>query len=92
MSSTTSWPAAGRTVQACLAPPAENSLPAAPLQVVIVPIVKKPEEKEAVDAAAGSIFAALKAAGIRVKLDDNDRQVCCVAAHMHVPNALLHLQ
>jgi threonyl-tRNA synthetase len=45
------------------------------VQVVIVPIVKKPEERESVGAAAAGIFSSLKAAGVRVKLDDNDRQV-----------------
>lgn len=41
----------------------------APLQVIIVPIWKKPEEKEAVLAAADGVQAAAAKAGIRAKVD-----------------------
>lgn len=44
----------------------------APLQVVIVPIYKGSEKKDLLDAKGKSIAQALKAAGIRVKFDDND--------------------
>jgi Anticodon binding domain len=37
--------------------------------VVIVPIVKSPEDREAVESAAADLAAAAKAAGIRVKVD-----------------------
>jgi prolyl-tRNA synthetase len=41
----------------------------APVQVVIVPIVKKGADADAVSAAAASLEAALRAAGVRVLLD-----------------------
>jgi prolyl-tRNA synthetase len=44
----------------------------APLQVVIVPIYKGEERKDALDAKGRELAAAIKAAGIRVKYDDND--------------------
>jgi prolyl-tRNA synthetase len=44
----------------------------APLQVVIVPIYKGEERKEALDAKGRELAAQLKAAGLRVKFDDND--------------------
>jgi prolyl-tRNA synthetase len=44
----------------------------APLQVVIVPIYKGEERKEALDAKGHELAAQLKAAGLRVKFDDND--------------------
>ncbi|MBX7213898.1 MAG: proline--tRNA ligase [Thermoflexales bacterium] len=44
----------------------------APLQAVIVPIYKTDDEKSRVMEAADRIFRALKAAGIRVRLDDRD--------------------
>lgn len=44
----------------------------APLQVVIVPIYKGDEQKAAIDAKVNDIIKELKAAGIRVKYDDND--------------------
>lgn len=44
----------------------------APIQVVIVPISRKPEEKIAVMNKADEIFATLKKQGISVKLDDRD--------------------
>jgi prolyl-tRNA synthetase len=44
----------------------------APLQVVIVPIYKGDEQKKQIDDKVHSIMQELKAAGIRVKYDDND--------------------
>src|SRR6202046_1580021 len=44
----------------------------APLQVVIVPIYKGMERKDALDGKGRELAAQLKAAGIRVKYDDND--------------------
>ncbi len=44
----------------------------APMQLVIVPIFKTDAEKLTVMEAADSVFRELKAAGIRVKLDDRD--------------------
>ena len=44
----------------------------APLQVVIVPIYKGDDRKDALDAKGKELAAAFKAAGISVKFDDND--------------------
>ncbi|MEM6801051.1 MAG: proline--tRNA ligase [Bacteroidota bacterium] len=44
----------------------------APIQVVVVPIYRKDEEKEMVLAKAAEIQASLKALGIRIKVDDDD--------------------
>jgi prolyl-tRNA synthetase len=44
----------------------------APLQVVIVPIYKGTERKELLDAKGKEFVQQLKAAGVRVKYDDND--------------------
>jgi prolyl-tRNA synthetase len=44
----------------------------APFQVVIVPIYKGEESKAVIDAKANEIMKELKAAGIRVKYDNND--------------------
>ena len=44
----------------------------APLQVVIVPIYKGPEQKAQIDAKVNELVAQLKKAGVRVKYDDND--------------------
>ena len=44
----------------------------APLQVVIVPIYKGMERKDLLDTKGRELAAQLKAAGIRVKYDDND--------------------
>jgi len=44
----------------------------APLQVVIVPIYKGDDQKAAIDQKVNEISKELKAAGIRVKYDDND--------------------
>ncbi len=46
----------------------------APIQVVIVPIFRKEAEQSLVMEKADAYFAALKAAGIRVKLDARDNQ------------------
>jgi len=44
----------------------------APLQVVIVPIYKGPEQKSQIDARVSELMAQLKKAGVRVKYDDSD--------------------
>lgn len=44
----------------------------APVQLVIVPIFKTDEEKATVMEACDSVFREMKAAGVRVKLDDRD--------------------
>ena len=44
----------------------------APVQVVLVPIYKGEDSKEKIDARARQMMDELKAAGIRVKYDDND--------------------
>ena len=44
----------------------------APFQVVIVPIYKGEESKPVIDAKANEIMKELKAAGIRIKYDNND--------------------
>jgi prolyl-tRNA synthetase len=46
----------------------------APIQVVIVPIYKSPEDLAAISAKVDPLVAELKAAGILVKYDDNDNQ------------------
>ena len=46
----------------------------APIQVVIIPIYRNPEDLAAVSAAVDPIVAELKAAGISVKYDDSDNQ------------------
>jgi len=44
----------------------------APIQVVLVPIYKTEEEKSKVMEVANRVFAELKEAGIRIKMDDRD--------------------
>ncbi|RYG46731.1 MAG: proline--tRNA ligase, partial [Chitinophagaceae bacterium] len=44
----------------------------APMQVVIVPIYKGAEQNEIINGRVATLVAELKAAGIRVKFDDND--------------------
>ena len=44
----------------------------APLQVVIVPIYKGEEQKAQIDVKVNELIKQLKAAGVRVKYDDND--------------------
>ena len=46
----------------------------APIQVVIVPIYKSPEDLASISAKVDPIVAGLKAAGISVKYDDSDHQ------------------
>ena len=46
----------------------------APIQVVIIPIYKTPEDLAAISEKVNPIFEALKAAGISVKYDDADNQ------------------
>src|SRR6478672_8925502 len=46
----------------------------APIQVVIVPIYKSPEDLDAISAKVEPLVAELKVAGILVKYDDNDNQ------------------
>ncbi|XP_074286674.1 proline--tRNA ligase, chloroplastic/mitochondrial [Silene latifolia] len=46
----------------------------APIQVVIVPIWKKEEEKSGVLSAAATAFEVLKSAGVKVKLDDSEQR------------------
>lgn len=44
----------------------------APIQVVIVPIYKGPDQKAQIDAKANELVKQFKAAGVKVKYDDND--------------------
>jgi len=44
----------------------------APIQAVLVPIYKTGEEKQSVMEVADKVFAELKAAGIRIKMDDRE--------------------
>jgi prolyl-tRNA synthetase len=44
----------------------------APIQVVIVPIFKGEEQKKSIDETVAPLIKELKAAGIKVKYDDND--------------------
>jgi len=46
----------------------------APIQVVIVPIYKSPEDLAAISEKINPIYEALKAAGVSVKYDDDDKQ------------------
>ncbi len=72
---TTSWGLSTRTVGAVVMAHGDDDglvLPPriAPLQVVIVPIFRKEEERAAVLAEAGPLFEQLEGAGVRVRLDD----------------------
>jgi len=74
---TTSWAISSRMIGAIIMVHGDDQglvLPPrlAPIQAVIVPIFKKEEEKEKVMEVADRIFMELKAAGIRVKMDDRD--------------------
>jgi prolyl-tRNA synthetase len=74
---TTSWAISSRIIGAMIMVHGDDQglvLPPrlAPIQAVIVPIFRKEEEKEKVMEAADRIFMELKAAGIRVKMDDRD--------------------
>ncbi len=74
---TTSWGLSTRMVGAIIMTHGDDQgliLPPrlAPIQVVIVPIWRRDTERTAVMALAHQVAATLKAAGIRVKLDDRD--------------------
>ncbi len=74
---TTSWGLSTRMVGAIIMAHGDDQglvLPPrlAPLQAVIVPIWRKDAEQAAVRGLAQEVFALLKEAGIRVKLDDRD--------------------
>jgi len=74
---TTSWAISSRIIGAMIMVHGDDQglvLPPrlAPTQAVIVPIFKKEEEKARVMEVADRVFMELKAAGIRVKMDDRD--------------------
>ena len=74
---TTSWGLSTRMIGAIIMTHGDDQglvLPPrlAPIQVIIVPIFKNDEEKSKVLEVADRVFAELKAAGIRVKVDDRD--------------------
>jgi prolyl-tRNA synthetase len=74
---TTSWGISTRIIGAIIMTHGDDQgliLPPrlAPIQVVIVPIFKSDSERSKVMEAADRIFAELKAAGIRLKVDDRD--------------------
>jgi prolyl-tRNA synthetase len=74
---TTSWGLSTRIIGAIIMTHGDDQglvLPPrlAPIQAVIVPIFKTPEEKTKVMGVVDRIFKELKAAGIRLKMDDRD--------------------
>jgi prolyl-tRNA synthetase len=74
---TTSWAISSRIIGALIMVHSDDQglvLPPhlAPIQAVIVPIFKKDDEKAKVMEVADRIFSELKAAGIRIKMDDRD--------------------
>jgi prolyl-tRNA synthetase len=74
---TTSWAISSRIIGAMIMVHGDDQglvLPPrlAPTQAVIVPIFKKDDEKTKVMEVADRVFMELKAAGIRVKMDDRD--------------------
>jgi len=74
---TTSWGFSTRVVGAIIMTHGDDQglvMPPklAPIQVVIVPIYKSDDEKSKVMEVADRVFAELKAAGIRTKMDDRD--------------------
>jgi prolyl-tRNA synthetase len=74
---TTSWAISSRIIGAMIMVHGDDQglvLPPrlAPTQAVIVPIFKKEDEKAKVMEVADRVFTELKAAGIRVKMDDRD--------------------
>jgi prolyl-tRNA synthetase len=74
---TTSWGLSTRMIGALIMVHGDDQglkLPPkiAPIQAVLVPIYKNLEEKSAVMEAANRLFAELKAAGIRIKMDDRE--------------------
>jgi len=75
----TSWGASTRLMGALIMAHSDDNglvLPPklAPIQVVIIPIYKTPEDLAAISAKVNPIFEELKAAGISVKYDDSDNQ------------------
>ena len=75
--STTSWGLSTRMVGAIIMTHGDDQgliLPPrlAPIQAVLVPIYKTEAEKQSVLAAATEVFAELKGAGIRIKMDDRE--------------------
>ncbi|MFN8393436.1 MAG: proline--tRNA ligase [Bacteroidia bacterium] len=73
----TSWGVSTRLVGALIMAHSDDEglvLPptVAPIQVVIIPLANKPEEKEAVGKAVKNLEAHLRDNGIRVKVDDDD--------------------
>jgi len=74
---TTSWGLSTRMIGAIIMTHGDDQglvLPPrlAPVQAVIVPIYKNDEEKSKVMAVADRVFMELKAAGIRIKMDDRE--------------------
>jgi len=74
---TTSWAISSRMIGAIIMVHGDDQgliMPPrlAPIQAVIVPIFRKEDEKTKVMEAADRVFTELKAAGIRVKMDDRD--------------------
>jgi prolyl-tRNA synthetase len=74
---TTSWGLSTRMVGAIIMTHGDDKglvLPPrlAPIQVVMVPIFKNESEKRQVMPVADDLFAALRAAGVRVKMDDRE--------------------
>jgi prolyl-tRNA synthetase len=74
---TTSWAISSRIIGAIIMVHGDDQglvLPPrlAPVQAVIVPIFKTPEDKTRVMEVADRLFVELKAAGIRIKMDDRD--------------------
>lgn len=75
----TSWGVSTRLMGALIMAHSDDSglvLPPklAPIQVVIVPIYRSPEDLTAISEKVAPLFEELKAAGISVKYDDNDNQ------------------
>lgn len=74
---TTSWGLSTRMIGAVIMVHGDDNglkLPPmiAPIQVILVPIYKNEEEKKAVMEVTGKVFEEIKAAGIRIKLDDRE--------------------
>ena len=74
---TTSWGLSTRMIGALIMVHGDNQglkMPPkiAPIQVVLVPIYKTEEEKQSVMEVADKVFSELKAAGIRIKMDDRE--------------------
>ena len=74
---TTSWGLSTRMIGAVIMVHGDDKglkLPPmiAPIQVILVPIYKNEEEKKAVMEVTDKVFSELKAAGIRIKLDDRE--------------------